>query len=155
MIEPHAHSLSDSASRLEEAIAVLKNNSLRITQPRKAILTVMLENDGPTTIEEIHRGLTPELCDLATVYRGLAVFEKLGLVRRSHFHDGTSLYEMDMDPHHHHHIICRSCQKVEPLDVCMVEGLERLVRDRGYRDVSHMLEFFGICPICATESGGR
>lgn len=134
---------------LEKALGVLREHGLRITKPRKAILEALLQKGGPATIEDIYLGLEPGLCDLATVYRCLAAFEKLDLVRRCHFHDGTSLYEIDMGPDHHHHIVCTSCKKVEPLDVCVVEGLERLIRERGYRDISHMLEFFGVCRDCA------
>lgn len=148
----HLHIHSDPATSLAEALDVLRENHLRITRPRKAILEVLLEKAVPATIEEIHQKLEPGLCDLATVYRCLAAFEKLELVRRCHFHDGTSLYEIDLGPDHHHHIVCTACKKVEPLDFCVVEGLERLVRERGYRDVSHMLEFFGICRDCGKKA---
>jgi Fur family transcriptional regulator, ferric uptake regulator len=146
---PHHHTCGESLDRLQEALEILRHNSLRITQPRKAILEVLFQQDAPAPIEEIHRGLEPGLCDLATVYRCLAAFEKLDLVRRCHFHDGTSLYEINLGPDHHHHIVCTSCHKVEALDFCVVEGLERLVRDRGYTHVSHMLEFFGVCSECS------
>ncbi|MEX2382822.1 MAG: transcriptional repressor [Opitutales bacterium] len=147
----HLHIHPDRNAALADALAVLRQHRLRITQPRKAILEVLLEKNAPATIEEIHQELEAGLCDLATVYRCLAAFEKLELVRRCHFHDGTSLYEIDMGPDHHHHIVCTSCKKVEALDFCVVEGLERLVRERGYRDVSHMLEFFGVCRECGKK----
>lgn len=139
------------AGKLEDALDTLRKHHLRITRPRKAILQVLLTRETPTTIEELHHELEPGLCDLATVYRCLAAFEKLNLVRRCHFHDGTSLYEINLGSEHHHHIVCTSCQKVEALDFCVVEGLERLIRERGYRNVSHMLEFFGVCSDCGQE----
>lgn len=149
----HRHTHAETAASLEEALRVLRQHHLRITRPRKAILEILIEKGRPATIEEIHQKLEPGLCDLATVYRCLAAFEKLALVRRCHFHDGTSLYEIDMGPDHHHHIVCTACKKVESLDFCVVEGLERLVRDRGYQNVSHMLEFFGVCGDCSKERG--
>ncbi len=147
----HIHSSSDPRTALADALAVLRANSLRVTRPRKAILRVLIKRRAPASIEEIYQQLTPGLCDLATVYRCVAAFEKLALVRRCHFHDGTSLYEIDTGPDHRHHIVCTACKKVEPLDFCVVEGLEKLVRERGYRDVSHMLEFFGVCGDCAEK----
>lgn len=147
----HSHSHPDRTTSLTTALNVLRQHRLRITRPRKAILETLFAQEGPVTIEDIHRQLESGLCDLATVYRCLAAFEKLNLVRRCHFHDGTSLYEIDLGPDHHHHIVCTACNKVEALDFCVVEGLERLVRDRGYRDVSHMLEFFGVCGDCARK----
>lgn len=147
----HSHTHPAPVDLLEEALETLRKHELRVTRPRKAILEILLKNRKPVTIEDLHRELRPGLCDLATVYRCLAAFEKLSLVRRCHFHDGTSLYEIEMGPDHHHHIVCTSCEKVEALDFCVVEGLERLVRERGYRDVSHMLEFFGVCGECAEQ----
>ena len=57
-------------------------------------------------------------------------------------------YEFNHGDHHHHHLICRICQKVETLDLCVVDALERLVKQRGYAEITHQLEFFGICPDC-------
>jgi Fur family ferric uptake transcriptional regulator len=148
----HSHTHLSPAEKLEEALETLRKNNLRITKPRQTILMALLEQSGPITIEDLHRQLAPGLCDLATVYRCLAAFEKLRVVRRCHFHDGTSLYEMDLGPDHHHHIVCTACEKVEALDFCVVDGLERLVRERGYSDVSHMLEFFGVCGDCSDKT---
>jgi len=150
MAHDHSHHHGEG-DPVEEALEILRQNGLRITQPRRGILETLSRRHGPLPIEEIHRELESGLCDLATVYRCLAAFEKLAIVRRSHFHDGTSLYELNLGPDHHHHIVCKSCQKVESLDFCVVEGLERLVRDRGYSNVSHMLEFFGVCADCAEK----
>lgn len=145
----HAQNPEREQEMLDQALDVLREAKHRITRPRKSILKALIHRKGPAPIEEIHRQMDPGLCDLATVYRCLAAFERLGLVRRCYFNDGTSLFEINLGHEHHHHIICTSCQKVELLDFCVVEGLERLVRDRGYTRVSHMLEFFGICSDCS------
>ncbi len=99
-------------------------------------------------MEELHRRMKKGACDLVTVYRCLATLEDVGLVRRCEFGDGSSRYEFGGREHHHHHIVCKLCRKVETLDICLVEGLERLVRDKGYTQVTHALEFFGICARC-------
>lgn len=145
----NGHRHSGSKMTLAETLDVLRNEGLRITRPRRAILEILLKLEKPVTIEEIHQKLETRLCDLVTVYRCLATFEKLSLVRRSLSHDGTSLYQIDLGPDHQHHIVCTSCKKVESLDFCVVEGLERVVRERGYQNVSHMLEFFGVCSACS------
>lgn len=150
----HAHKPEKEEELLDQALEVLREAKHRITRPRKSILQALIRRKGPAPIEEIHRQMDAGLCDLATVYRCLAAFERLGLVRRCYFNDGTSLFEINLGHEHHHHIICTSCQKVELLDFCVVEGLERLVRDRGYTNVSHMLEFFGVCSEC-TDEGRR
>ena len=137
---------------LESACARLKAAGLRITQPRIAILETLIRREKPASIEQIHRDLANDACDLVTVYRCLAVFEELGLVRRCFFHNGTSLYEISLSDTQHYHIVCKSCGKVERIDLGLTENIERMLRDRGYDQVSHMLEFFGVCPECQKKA---
>jgi Fur family ferric uptake transcriptional regulator len=139
---------------LELACARLKSAGLRITQPRIAILEALIRRNSPATIEQIHQDLASDSCDLVTVYRCLAAFEELGLVRRCFFHNGTSLYEINLNDSHHHHVVCRSCGRVERIDACLTESIERMLRERGYDDVTHMVEFFGVCPDCQKKAAG-
>lgn len=145
--------LDRTMNPLEVACARLKSAGLRITQPRIAILESLIRRDKPASIEQIHRDLANDACDLVTVYRCLAVFEELGLVRRCFFHNGTSLYEISLSATQHYHIVCKSCGKVERIDVSLTENIERMLRDRGYDQISHMLEFFGVCPECQKKAG--
>jgi len=139
---------------LELACARLKSAGLRITQPRIAILEALIRRDSPATIEQIHQDMASDSCDLVTVYRCLAAFEELGLVRRCFFHNGTSLYEINLNDSHHHHVVCRACGKVERIDLCLTDSVERMLRERGYDQISHMVEFFGICAECQKKAQG-
>jgi Fur family ferric uptake transcriptional regulator len=143
-----------SANPLDLACARLKSAGLRITQPRIAILETLIRRGNPATIEQIHQDLASDACDLVTVYRCLAVFEELDLVRRCFFHNGTSLYEINLNDSRHHHIVCKSCGKVERVDVCLTESIEGMLRERGYAQVTQMLEFFGVCPDCQKRAAG-
>ena len=84
---------SPTRAALQIACNRLKTAGLRITQPRIAILEALIKRSLPATIEQIHAELASASCDLVTVYRCLAAFEELGLVRRCFFHNGTSLYQ--------------------------------------------------------------
>jgi Fur family transcriptional regulator, ferric uptake regulator len=141
----HGH---DHEEAFEHARQILEKSSLRVTQPRLAILKVLADEHGPFTMEEIHSRLKKGACDLVTLYRTLPALEAAGVVRRCDFGDGTYRYEFAHKDHHHHHIICKKCRGVATLDICLVEGLEKLVREKGYTDVAHSLEFFGVCPKC-------
>jgi Fe2+ or Zn2+ uptake regulation protein len=44
---------------------------------------------------------------------------------------------------------------VENIDVCIVDRLSKVVAARGYTDISHKLEFFGICPACRNSRPSR
>ncbi len=153
------HPLAESAagtSLLELACAKLKGAGLRITQPRIAILTAMLERGQPTSIEQLHGELEAGSCDLVTVYRCLAAFEEIGLVRRSFYHNGTSLYELSLNDTQHYHVVCKATNRVDQLDAetsaelrQAVEKIEAKLRERGYENVSHVVEFFGVAPAAA------
>jgi len=104
------------------------------------------------SIEQLHNDLANDACDLVTVYRCLAVFEELGLVRRCFFHNGTGLYEINLNDSHHHHLVCRTCGKVERIEATFGENTERILRERGYEQVTSMVEFFGVCPDCQKKT---
>lgn len=135
-------------SPLEEARARIRNAGMRITRPRIAIIETLLKHTGPVSIERIHQELGAKGCDLVTVYRCLAAFESLAMVRRSYLHNGTCLYELTLHSNRHYHIVCKSCGQTDRVEYFPVEGIERLLQDRGYTQVSHVVEFFGVCPAC-------
>ena len=128
---------------------------MRITKPRIAIIESLLKHAGPISIERIHQDIGAEICDLVTVYRCLSAFENLGLVRRSYLHNGTCLYELTLGSQNHYHIVCKSCGQTERVDYFSVEGMERMLQDRGYTEVSHVVGFYGICPACQKTSAER
>lgn len=137
------------ASASESSSELLKAAGLRKTQPRLAVLDALNEHHGPFTTDEIHGLIRGAKLDLVTVYRTLGSFEKLGIVRRCDFGDGVARYELGSETHHHHHVICRVCRKAEPLDDCVLERLEKDVQKLGYGEITHSLEFFGVCRDCA------
>lgn len=133
----------------QAALDVLRQKHLRITGPRRLILDLLTQEHGPFTVDEIHARVRHHGADRVTVYRCLATLAEIGLVRRCDFGDDKWRYEYSADPaHHHHHIICKTCRKVEIIDSCVAEDLTKLVAAKGYTDISHSLEFFGICRTC-------
>ena len=141
-----------SGNPLDLACARLKSAGLRITQPRIAIIEALIRRNNPVSIEQLHHDLADDACDLVTIYRCLAVFTELGLVRRCFFHNGTGLYEINLNDSHHHHIVCKTCGKVERIDASFTENTERVLRERGYGQVTHLVEFFGVCPECQRKA---
>ncbi|MBS0632956.1 MAG: transcriptional repressor [Verrucomicrobia bacterium] len=153
------HPLVDAANAtkaqepLSLACAHLKSAGLRITQPRIAILTALIKSGQPTSIEQIHATLPAGSCDLVTVYRCMGAFEEIGLVRRSFYHNGTSLYTVSLGESNSYHVVCKNTNRLEALDEGTINELRRCVqqvesilRSRGYDDVSHVVEFFGVAP---------
>lgn len=140
---------------LVEARNRIRQAGMRITKPRIAIIESLLRHAGPISIERIHQDLGRGMCDLVTVYRCLSAFETLDMVRRSYLHNGTCLYELTLGSNRHYHIVCKSCGNTERVDYFSVEGMERMLHERGYTQVSHIVEFFGVCPACQQAAPAR
>lgn len=144
---------SPSAAALQLACNRLKSAGLRITQPRIAILDTLIKRSLPASIEQIHAELADTVCDLVTVYRCLAAFEELGLVRRCFFHNGASLYQIALDDSPAYHIVDKTSNSVRELDPELAQELGDAMRKieqklvaHGYTDVSHLVEFFARAP---------
>jgi Fur family ferric uptake transcriptional regulator len=86
----------------------LRKAGLKVTLPRLKILEILRDNaDRHMSAEDIYKALidSSEDIGLATVYRVLTQFESAGLVARSNFEGGTSVFELD-DGGHHDHMVC-------------------------------------------------
>ena len=137
------------SKKYDQSLELMRKSQMRVTEPRKAILKFLASEHGPFSAEETHQRVAKTECDLATVYRSLTSLEGVGVVRRCEFGDGIARYELVEEArHHHHHVICKSCKKVDVLDDCELDDLDRFAKKRGFTEVSHSLEFFGLCPKC-------
>jgi Fur family ferric uptake transcriptional regulator len=83
----------------------------------------------------------------------MAAFEEIGLVRRAFFHNGTALYEINLGQPTRYHVVCKSTNRVDELESEIadelrraIEAVEEKLRARGYSDVGHIVEFFGVAP---------
>ncbi|MCC5022673.1 MAG: transcriptional repressor [Candidatus Synoicihabitans palmerolidicus] len=127
-----------------------------MTQPRIAILEVLIKRSLPASIEQIHAEVLANIaCDLVTVYRCLAAFEELGLVHRCFFHNGTSLYQIALDDSPAYHVVDKNVNSVGERDIDLaielreaVQEIEKKLIARGFTNVSHMVEWwnFSLAP---------
>jgi Fur family ferric uptake transcriptional regulator len=144
---------ADADTPVAIATAKLKAAGLRITQPRLTILAALVKRGQPSSIETIHLDLGKRACDLVTVYRCMAAFEEIGIVRRTYFHNGTGLYSLSLDAAHRYHVVSKATDSVHELDAATagelhaaLVAIEDKLRAHGYTDVSHIAEFFGTPP---------
>lgn len=92
----------------------------------------------------------------STVYRTLAILERLGLVNKLDVGDGQSRYEFAQADKHHHHLICIKCGKAIDVSGKAIEAYvgkvsalaDVLSEDFDFDVQSHRLEFWGICSEC-------
>ncbi len=138
---------------VERACARLREAGLRITQPRICILQALTKRGKPASIEQLHEDLANVSCDLVTVYRCLAAFQELGLVRRCYFENGTSLYQLSLEGDPVYHVVTREgnvAEQIEPALAAEITAVmakvESKLKTQGYSGVSHLVEFFANAP---------
>ncbi len=135
---------------------LLRGLGLKVTPRRRAVLAVMTEAPTFLSPEEIWRKVRTRAGNvgLPTVYRILEELAAGGVVTRV-FHDNRQLYYyLCTNTHHHHHFVCLSCRKVEDVDFCAAEALEREVAQRIKGALfSHILQLQGLCRECCERRG--
>ena len=143
----------DAKSFSAEAILNrLRGEGLRITAGRRTILDVLFHAERPLSLQEIQdlaasEGDGP---DYATVFRMVALLDRLHLVHKVNLQRSCSYYELNDPSKHYDHIVCTACGKVVVIDIpCpLAETEQRVAEHYGFRNLSHSLEFFGRCSDC-------
>lgn len=139
----------------------LKSSGLKATLPRLRILEIFQKSPvRHMTAEDVFKALLGEGSDigLATVYRVLMQFEQAGILVRSHFESGKSVFELN-EGHHHDHLVCLTCGRVEEFFDPEIEARQRAVaQTRGFELHDHTLALYAVCtkPACEHRpaSGG-
>ena len=126
----------------------LKSSGLKATLPRIKILEVFQRTaQRHMTAEDVFKALLMEGADigLATVYRVLMQFEQAGLLSRSHFESGKSVFELN-EGQHHDHLVCLTCGRVEEFVDSEIEARQHQVAaERGFKLQEHALSLYGEC----------
>ena len=129
----------------------LRRVGLKVTGPRVRILEILEQASGKhLSAEDIYRTFLDlgEDVGLATVYRVLTQFEAAGLVKRHHFEEGHSVYELDQGVHHDH-LVCVKCGRVDEfLDDLIEKRQEEVAKQIGYQITDHSLTIYGVCKGC-------
>jgi len=125
-------------------IEKIKNAGVKFTRPRKLVLDVLKAAKQPVSIKEIHKRIRKN-ADLASVYRTIHLFEELNIVREVPLGEGYQRYELIEEGRHHHYILCVECGRLEDIDVCL---LDRVEKTTNYKILTHSMEFRGICHNC-------
>ncbi len=126
----------------------LKSSGLKATLPRIKILEIFQRTTRRhMTAEDVYKALLHEDSDigLATVYRVLMQFEQAGLLTRSNFESGKSVFELN-EGDHHDHLVCLTCGRVEEFFDSEIEARQRTVAEtRGFALQEHSLALYARC----------
>ncbi len=133
----------------QDALAAgIKSTGLKVTIPRLKVLALFEQSQTRhLSAEDVYKKLLAEDLDigLATVYRVLTQFEQAGILLRSNFESGRSVFELNAG-HHHDHLVCLDCGRVEEfVDEEIEARQQKIARDRGFSLEDHALSLYGHC----------
>ena len=138
-------------ARLEVVLSRLRDEGVRVTLPRRAIVTALLDaGHDHVTAEDLTAQVQAEHPDVhaSTVYRTLDTLERLEVVYHVHLAHRAAVYHLAEDAHLH--LVCASCGAVvevpEPTFRTLADGLHR-----GFRFTPEVRHFAlsGHCDRCS------
>lgn len=118
---------------------------MRVTRQRLAILHVLREaSDHPRAEDTLTRARQQDpSVSQATVYRTLAILEKVGAVQRNEFDGAGARFEL-ADRQHHDHLINLDTGVVVEFHSPRIEQLQaEIAAELGYEIEWHRLELYG------------
>lgn len=131
------------------AVEKLKQQGVRITPQRYAILDYLIGSHRHPTADEIYQALAPQFAKLsvATIYNNLRFLTQHKIVKELSYGDHASRY--DFVTTEHYHAICRQCGAIVDFFYPGLEDVEiASSRLTGYQLDEHRLEVYGLCPQC-------
>jgi Fur family ferric uptake transcriptional regulator len=138
----------------QKVTSLLKRNQLSVTESRKKILKLFLEEKGALAHGDIERK-AGEAFDRVTVYRTLQVFVDRGIIHTIPTADNSIRYALCRDEcgeghHHDHHVhfVCIQCNQTYCLDDVVTPGLNL---PKGYSVVHVEVVAEGTCKNCSSR----
>lgn len=135
--------------------ALLRQHGHRSTTPRRLVWEAINSHEGHLTAEQIADRVHTEdpSVNLSSVYRTLALFSELHLVRESNLGtDGASRWE-PAHPDDQFHLVCDACGEVQHHAGDLVDGIRtHLGTDHGFRADRVELVVSGLCHACAQSA---
>jgi Fur family ferric uptake transcriptional regulator len=141
---------------IDEAMAVLRSQGLRVSATRRAALEALLAAEGPVSAEYLASGLGGRVsgCDLPSAYRNLELFERLGMVRHVHIGHGPGLYAL-VAGDEHAYAVCERCGELSRLSAAQLEAIRSEVRSaNGFEAHFSHFPILGLCAACAGKPVG-
>lgn len=147
-----------------EILDELKRVNMRATVPRVKVLEIFRSEEKRKanrksaarsepvhfSVDELFRRLVENKIDvgLATVYRVLQQFEKVGILCSTRFDSERVVYEIN-EGRQHDHIVCLSCGRVDEFfDPTIAARQKAMAEELGYLIANHQLAIYGYCTNC-------
>jgi Fur family ferric uptake transcriptional regulator len=134
----------------KKAKDLFKQQGLKKTQGRNAVLDVLTSSKRPLTYDEVFLCLINKniSINISTVYRILETFADKGMVSKLNGGENNrSLYEL-AGIEHRHYFFCVNCREMYPINICPLGSIEEDLKTRHFEVYAHKLEISGVCSEC-------
>ncbi|MDO4661742.1 MAG: Fur family transcriptional regulator [Tissierellia bacterium] len=140
---------------LRDLREIFEKNGHKFTKQRQIIFEALNKS--------VHKHLTPEelfsivheenpSIGIATVYRTLNIFEKLGIVQKQEFRDSINRYELIGENDHHDHFICKKCGKIYEGQMFSVDKLTKYIKENyDFTMDDYTFKAYGLCSDCKNK----
>ena len=136
-----AHALADAEHRCGDIRE-------RLTQPRRRVLELLLESDGPLKAYDLIAAYGADApAKPPTVYRALEFLERVGFAHRIESLNAYVPCRLDGAGHAAAFLICDCCGAAEEFEPDFAPG-RAAAAAKGYAVTSVTLEARGLCPAC-------
>ena len=133
---------------------MVREMNLKVTHQRLAILEALHGGRQHMTAQEVFEIVNaqdPEI-GFATVYRFLRKLTEHSFVTEVRMGGLPARYELTPN-RHHDHLTCTECGTICEFENNTIEKLqEKIAREFGYTLTNHVLELYGVCPLCQKKS---
>ncbi|MGB0715400.1 MAG: Fur family transcriptional regulator [Phycisphaerae bacterium] len=151
---PGMRNSKDPDGSLEAFRTYLKQNGIKLTNARRAILEVTLEINKHFEAEEVLYALKERGLNVgkATVYRTLPLLVDCGILKQVRFDVKQAHYERIFGEEPHDHFVCLRCRRIiEFSSDELISAGEKIGRKRGFIVTGHRIQLTGICANCAEQ----
>jgi Fur family ferric uptake transcriptional regulator len=134
---------------------MIRDMNLKVTEQRLLILRALHEGRAHVTAQEVFEAVVAEdsTVGFATVYRFLKKLHECHLVTEVRMGGLPSRYELTPAAQHHDHLTCTQCGKICEFENRDIELLQiQVAKKFGFVLTSHVLELYGLCENCQTQS---
>ena len=129
----------------------IRNEQLKVTPQRIAIIENLLDNPGHRECDEIFDDLRANDMKVsrATIYRTLDLLVEYGFAKKLNTGESKSRYENRLISDHHDHIICNKCGTITEFCNDQIEKIQiDICKNMNAQIIGHQHQLFIICEEC-------